>query len=324
MFGVRADSIMSTIDRQPGSAVKVVQIGTNDFLPPAKSNLDASSARANVSLSSVAREIATILQRGNLNPKTAAAGFDAFIQGMHKQLSSEGKDAAVLKELPASSDPGRLNLAKQAANYLLTAQYGSKALYDDASSDNPFSNLDRKSLSALAFDDSGAFTSAERQVAFFELSSRDVDFTNKVFDTQPSIDKNDGVQTRVTSLLADASLASAMSAAELAWRGWPSSNELAAQAAALGESSGKQSSELPAYQNLKGSDNSVLAAVTDKKGLSSWQSILVKDIDSKSVVVSLMDSLDEAPNSSSSIVTNGSANGVSWISLYKKIDDFGA
>lgn len=322
MTGIRADSIMSTISRQPGSAVKTTHIGSNDFLPPAASSKTNSLTNNNVSLSTSALEIATILQRKNSDSKTAAASFDAFLKDMHNRLLSEGKDYKLLEELPSTSDPGRIDLAKQAANYLLTYQYGSDPLYADASSNNPFASLDRKTLSSISFDDSGAFTPAERQVAFFELSTRDTQYTNKVFDLRPPISEDHGAQSKITSLLADANLASAMSAAELSWRGWPSSSDLIAQANALMGSSGIEVPQLPSYQNLKGLENSVLAAVTDDQGQSFWKNIPVKKLDSTALAVSLIDSIDSATFQESPSPTIKNTSSDSWVTLYAKIDRF--
>lgn len=323
MVGVRADYIMSSIDRQAGSLVKRVQNGSNDFLPPeVKSGSSSNPEGQNVSLSQAALDIATILKRGNANSTRSAASFDDFIKGMHNQLLAKGKDAEALKELPDSHDPGRVNLAKQAANYLLTIQYNSEELYTGVSSENPFSGIDRKSLSSISFDDSGAFTSAERQAAFLELSTRDVEFRNKVYDTQPQISQNDGFQSQITSLLADATLVSAMSEAERSWRGWPSAEELTAQADILMESSGKKGATLPSYQNLDASENSVLAAVTDSEGKSSWKQIAAKDLGTSSVAISLIDSLWQKTAQGSSQHELESSQGSTWVSLYTQIEGF--
>lgn len=320
MHGIRAETIMSTIDRQAGSLSKYIQIGTNEFLPPLQHIASSSSPKNDVSLSSAALEIATILKRSTTNSNASAASFDSFIQNMHSELSAKGKDADILKEIPKSNDPGRVGLAKQAANYLLNIQYGAESLYDDASSDNPFESLDRKSLSSIAFDDSGAFTSAERQVAFFELSTRDAEFRIKVYDTQPHISVSDGFQGQITTLLADASLVSAMSEAEQSWREWPSSEELTARASLIMDSSGKEAAPLPSYQNLKGTDNSVLAAVTNKEGSTSWKNISIKDLNSSALAVSLIDSSFEL--NLSPLNKSKSVSGSLWVSLYTEIDSF--
>ncbi|MDR6357594.1 hypothetical protein Q3H58_004265 [Pseudomonas psychrotolerans] len=107
--------------------------------------------------------------------------LDAFMQDLKQQIQSQGKDAGVLGELPNKATPGRTELAKQAANYLLVNFYGDSSRYSDASSKNPFADLDGDSLSRIARDDSGAFTPAERQVAYFEMAGRSTDDQNAAF-----------------------------------------------------------------------------------------------------------------------------------------------
>jgi hypothetical protein len=81
-----------------------------------------------------------------------------------------------------------------------------------------------------------------------------------------------------------------MSEAEQSWREWPSSEELTARASLIMDRSGKEAVPLPSYQNLEGIDNSVLAAVTNKEGSTSWENISIKNLNSSALAVSLIDS----------------------------------
>ncbi len=107
--------------------------------------------------------------------------LDSFMQILQQQLRSQGTDAAVLGEMPEGASPDRIQLAKQAANHLLVSYYHDDSRYADASTQDPFANLDSDSLTRIASDDSGTFTSAERQLAYFEGAQRDTDAANVAF-----------------------------------------------------------------------------------------------------------------------------------------------
>lgn len=51
--------------------------------------------------------------------------------------------------------------------------------------------LDRLSLSNIAFDASGSFTSVERQVAFLDLTGRDIEFRNQTLDLPDQLNSGD-------------------------------------------------------------------------------------------------------------------------------------
>lgn len=107
--------------------------------------------------------------------------LDGFMQILQQQIRSQGTDAAVLGELPQAASADRVQLAKQAANHLLVSYYHDDSRYADASTQDPFANLDSDSLTRIASDDSGTFTSAERQLAYFEGAQRGTDGANVAF-----------------------------------------------------------------------------------------------------------------------------------------------
>ncbi len=130
-----------------------------------------------VDLSPAAQLIAGLLP-GQSNGNS---DLDGFMQILQQQIRSQGTDAAVLGELPQAASADRVQLAKQAANHLLVSYYHDDSRYADASTQDPFANLDSDSLTRIASDDSGTFTSAERQLAYFEGAQRGTDGANVAF-----------------------------------------------------------------------------------------------------------------------------------------------
>ena len=101
----------------------------------------------------------------------SATGYDKLALNLHLQLLESGKHAEIFKEIPSNSDPARIALSQQATNYMLTALYGEEELHIGISKENPFTQLDRLTLSNMAFDETGAFTSAERDRKSTRLNS---------------------------------------------------------------------------------------------------------------------------------------------------------
>ncbi|WP_158785012.1 hypothetical protein [Pantoea sp. BAV 3049] len=84
-------------------------------------------------------------------------------------------NAVFLSDRPLSPDAGRAELASQAAEYI-RASYRGKALR------NPFTGLCRKTASLIAYNRSGAFTSAERLAAYDQINKSDGDYDNMVYN----------------------------------------------------------------------------------------------------------------------------------------------
>lgn len=176
---------MRAIDSQTSTATAGTQpanpSATGNQGAPAADSASAGGTPAGtdvaVDLSPAAQLIARLLP-GQSNGNS---DLDSFMQILQQQLRSQGTDAAVLGEMPEGASPDRIQLAKQAANHLLVSYYHDDSRYADASTQDPFANLDSDSLTRIASDDSGTFTSAERQLAYFEGAQRDTDAANVAF-----------------------------------------------------------------------------------------------------------------------------------------------
>ena len=148
---------------------------------------DASSGSAvAVDLSPAAQLIAGLLP----GQSSGNADLDGFMQILQQQIRSQGTDAAVLGELPQDASADRVQLAKQAANHLLVSFYGADSRFADASTQDPFATLDSSSLTRIAGDDSGTFTPAERQLAYFEGAQRGTDGANLAYADLTSQDQS--------------------------------------------------------------------------------------------------------------------------------------
>ncbi|MDQ7915724.1 hypothetical protein RCF34_21670 [Pseudomonas sp. 102515] len=171
------------------SQMQTTTAGTQPARPGATGNQTTSTADSGqageasggsavaVDLSPAAQLIAGLLP----GQSSGNADLDGFMQILQQQIRSQGTDAAVLGELPQGASADRVQLAKQAANHLLVSYYQDDSRYADASTQDPFANLDSDSLTRIASDDSGTFTSAERQLAYFEGVQRGTDGANVAF-----------------------------------------------------------------------------------------------------------------------------------------------
>ncbi|ALZ83548.1 hypothetical protein APT59_04775 [Pseudomonas oryzihabitans] len=224
---------MRAIDSQTSTATTGTQpanpSATGNQGAPAADSASAGGTPAGtdvaVDLSPAAQLIARLLP-GQSNGNS---DLDSFMQILQQQIRSQGTDAAVLGEMPEGASPDRIQLAKQAANHLLVSYYHddsryadastqdpfanldsdsltrndsryadastqdpfanldsdsltrNDSRYADASTQDPFANLDSDSLTRIASDDSGTFTSAERQLAYFEGAQRGTDAANVAF-----------------------------------------------------------------------------------------------------------------------------------------------
>lgn len=89
-------------------------------------------------------------------------------------------DLRFLEDKPETDDAGRLSLAQEAADYIKGSQ-----------AQNPFEGLSRQTLSAVAYERSGAWTTAERLSAFGQMNKLDGEYGNEVFFKTQSIDDYD-------------------------------------------------------------------------------------------------------------------------------------
>lgn len=281
--------------------------------------------KADVTLAESAMRMTALLQDEAKNTGTAeATGFDKVVLTLHQQMLKSGKNAEVFKEVPSDRDPARLELSRQATNYLLTALYGKEKLHQGVSDENPFAALDRLILSSMAFDDSGAFTSAERQLAFLEISTRDEEFIKQTFDLQASLRKKDDsiAWGEATSYLRDAQLATAMSEGERIWRGWPTADELSDRASFFMHQLGIEELDFPVYDNLKKSTDSALVVMVSQDKLTEWKSIPIKSLETGQKNISLVQAIvDTAISKKPRLDITGKEFGPQ-IALYVSIDSY--
>ncbi|MGP9663950.1 hypothetical protein ACT3TY_04905 [Halomonas sp. AOP22-C1-8] len=224
-----------------------------------------------VNLSSLATEMSRLLSKENA-ATVSPAEFDAFLEEIHGQLQEmveqeAGNIAEILLERPNSADTTRRSIAEQAANHLMSKFYNSEEPYPQTSSENPFATLDRHSLSTIAFDDSGDFTSAERYLAFLQMTENDTDFRNQAFELRDNAyvaeDGHAGADPSHMARRVDAKLVSGMTEAERAWRGVSAAYE----EATLAQAANGNLAELPAYTNgVKTSPDSVFVVMGDEDG----------------------------------------------------------
>ncbi len=78
--------------------------------------------------------------------------------------------------LPKTDDPGRLALGQRSLDYAIgLSQRPPKHL------PNPFEGMARNGLSAIVYDDSGAYTDAERYAAYGALSKQDEAYFSRLY-----------------------------------------------------------------------------------------------------------------------------------------------
>lgn len=271
---------------------------TNNHSAP-QSNTKATA----VELSSTAMKISDLLLKENTK-NSSPANFDSFLKNISQQLQELGEGAEILLEKPNSVNEERIAISEQAANYLLSKYYNAESPYPEASSENPFSGLDRHSLSKIAFDDSGDFTSPERYLAFMEMTENDIDFRNKGFELeQERQEKQLEMHNRQEKsenwgndigVKIEENLISAMTEAEKNWRGISDSTEKDKNTLS-NEDTDRESSNispsLPEYNNgLKKAQDSFFAIISNDQGQYSLVSIDIQDITKNSHNLNLLDS----------------------------------
>lgn len=78
--------------------------------------------------------------------------------------------------LPKTDDPARLALGQKALDYAISAHQS-----PPGNVSNPFAGMDRNALSAVTYDDSGTYTTAERYAAWAELREQDEAYFSQLF-----------------------------------------------------------------------------------------------------------------------------------------------
>ncbi|WP_177339243.1 hypothetical protein [Pseudomonas sp. EpS/L25] len=214
----------------------------------------AGGADVAVDLSPAAQVIAGLLpgQSGN------AADLDGFMQILQQQIRTQGTAAAVLGELPQDASADRIQLAKQAANHLLVSFYGADSRYTDASTQDPFANLDSDSLSRIAGDDSGTFTPAERQLAYFEGAQRGTDGANLAYGGLAETGQDSAAWNWAPSATEDAGILGTLNPGAATWQTGELTTQLVDQLSPSGvaTAANQDSADLaaPAFGITTGSD----------------------------------------------------------------------
>lgn len=283
MVAIRADWLMENRSVEAGVTKKWENIdGTDKTSFDSVKNMPEPSG---VTLSSAALRLSEAI--GNKHDDTVQPGdFDGFFSRLHQQLVEQGGGASFLRERPPLTAPPRVLLSLQAANYLSESLYGSDKVFTGVSALNPYAATDRRTLSTIAFDETGKFTSPERQVAFLELTERDIAYRNKTFEVkQTNGGEGGGIWNLLVSYLRDAELSSAMSDAERSWRGWQSGEDLRAEVTRRLQWLDMDRPTLPLYENKGGSRAQVLAIAGNTERAMQWQTIDLSDADSTDLIL---------------------------------------
>ena len=221
-------------------------------------------------------EEAATLRSLNLNTnlvtnRSKIYGEDGLFLTLQGQVAEFGAEADMLKTMPSSTSSARLDLANQAINFAL------------GKGQNPFKSIDRETLSRIGLDDSGAFTPAERFAAIYEMSDRDNEFANSVFDAQQNA-RSSGDERGARLIQVDAQLerAKGMTKEEQLMMG-VSIGALNAERANLVKNAATANTGVK-YENLTSSPNSLLSA-TNSGGKVSWIKISLSDLNSESAKI---------------------------------------
>lgn len=317
MTSFNVEGLLANRSVTAGTAIKVIQRDADNSTSSSNRQVLGNNSGVTVTLSPAATKISLLLKSESTGSASAAVDFDAFLDSNHQQIEAYGKSADFLQELPEDLSQERQILAQQAANYLLAHHYGEEKPYNNRTAENPFASLDRVALSKISFNDSGLFTAAERQVAFLEMTNRDMVHRNETYDLSEKLTRADGSTPwhLVTSFLRDAQLIGTMSEGEKAWRNWPPATELEAFAASMLRNAPAKQPTLPEYQNLNNQDKPILAFMVGKDGSGSWKNISIEELASDTLPLRLIHSLIEK--------NKATQPEHPWLSLYLSIDSQG-
>lgn len=245
------------------------------------------SSDAVVDLSPAAQLMSNMLASQPAQGDTSSSDFMALMQGVQQQILNQGTNATVLTELPPDASEARITLAKQAANYLLVGFYGDQSPYADASAKDPFANLNGNSLSRIALDTTGTFTPVERQVAFFDLSSRD---SKDPFNARAPLGEQaswDWVPDSMENAGIIDSTSSGQGSPSWSDEPWDETARLLAQLSPVTPSP-------LAGSNALGLPNSAFGIVPEAGGTSEWSSITAKQLDPEELSAGLREQLDDS------------------------------
>lgn len=229
-------------------------------------------------------------------------GANGILLELATQIEAEGSDAELLKLMPNTDDESRLELAKQASDYAVSGQ------------NNPFVNISRKMLSNIGYDESGAFTPAERYAAHVEISLRDGEFSSKASALVEQAQIN-GDDKAAIGIVLTASLQRFAGMGETEKSMYASTEDsLKEQLKALGDTT------IPVvnYNNVSDKPQQVLGATTDSKGKAVWQTFSLNMLEFKIESLELVSTFDDRVSSS----LNEKLHIGGWLTVYTQIKQY--
>ena len=324
MTEIRANFLMNHRAIAAGMTLKLDDNQITDAPKAAVAKATHPNTGIHVSLSAAALQIIALLRRTEANNSSAALGFERFIQDLHQQLSTQGQKALALQDLPEIQTRQRIALSMQASNYLLMTLYGEEKLHANVASSNPFEGLDRLSLSHIAFDDSGAFTPIERQVAFLDLTERDFEFRKQTSGLpNPFCHRDIKVPwAGLTAYLRDAQLASGMSEGERVWRDYKPANVLYAHAQLIMDQHDIGQVDFPTYSQLKSSTDTVLGVAADAEGVNTWINFPLGLLTAQGLFLGLIESAAKQSNDKKNVANADMLQHHNGYSLYSIVDSY--
>lgn len=233
-------------------------------------------------------------------------GLQNLLSKLERELREAGAEATLLLQRPDSADAARLALADQAVTFAL----------DPANATNPFAGLARQNLSGIAYDDSGAFTAAERSAAYSELSKRDDQYNAQLSEQiKRQLGDKDPHIAELMRTQAQLMLVDSMSDAEKASLTFSVQSHQAQMLNA--QAKGINVPALERYDNLLSRSEGRLAASTDDTGKAMWQDLAdallsAKDGQGKGFTV-----LQTALNANAQATASASSGPGAWVHIYK-------
>lgn len=234
---------------------------------------------------------------------TNTIGEQGVIGRVLDDVLAFGSKAKILEVMPDSNDPYRIDLAKQAVDFAVDGV------------DNPFSGLPRETLSNIGFDESGAFTPAERYAAMAEISVRDGEFRTRVAEQVKAAQAN-GADETIKYIVdhAEKEILLGMSDVEkqrAAFYGM----SLSVEAEKLPE--GLTLSKMERYSNVVETANSMLSAISGPDGKAVWKNLpidmFIADIESINSLTT------KTPPNGNRIDTTSAR----WTTLYLQVANYG-
>lgn len=226
-----------------------------------------------------------------------------------EQVLANSEAAEVLKERPNSEDPTRLALTEQANQFAL------------GEGDNPFANFSRQTLSSIAYDDSGTYTSTEVAAAMREIQSDDQLFWDETYKriNEAAIKNDNDDDTKPMELKAWIKLLSGMSEAEKATLDF-TSESLSIELNDW-ELAGFDVPDAVEYPELVEPEAMVLAATTDKDGKAIWKQYSVSLLSAHTTKLNLLNDLPAGGSAAENADSEGNAKG-GWLQIYAEIERF--